>query len=294
MDQFFAYKRKPVFLYFVIIAGTGMLAFAIKCICDPINLVTGGFTGLSILLKDLTEFFYEGGVPLWFANLALNIPVFLITWKVKGKRFIGRTAIATALLSLWLYVIPEMDFVSGDYTLAAVFGGVLSGISMGMILWADSTTGGTEMVAVLIQCRLKHYSVAQIMQVLDGMVVLAGLYVFGLRPSMYAIVLIFIASKVTDAILEGMKFSKAAYIITEQYEEVSKVIMETLDRGVTGLEARGMYSGAKKCMLYCVVSKKQIVLLKELVHKIDKNAFVIVGDVREVHGEGFIEHRGEN
>ncbi len=123
------------------------------------------------------------------------------------------------------------------------------------------------MVAILIQCRLKHYSVAQIMQVLDGMVVLAGLYVFGLRPSMYAIVLIFIASKVTDAILEGMKFSKAAYIITEQYEEVSKVIMETLDRGVTGLEARGMYSGAKKCMLYCVVSKKQIVLLKELVHK---------------------------
>ena len=160
MDQFFAYKRKPVFLYFVIIAGTGMLAFAIKCICDPINLVTGGFTGLSILLKDLTEIFYEGGVPLWFANLALNIPVFLITWKVKGKRFIGRTAIATALLSLWLYVIPEMDFVSGDYTLAAVFGGVLSGISMGMILWADSTTGGTEMVAILIQCRLKHYSVA--------------------------------------------------------------------------------------------------------------------------------------
>ena len=191
-------------------------------------------------------------------------------------------------------MIPEMDFVSGDYTLAAVFGGVLSGISMGMILWADSTTGGTEMVAILIQCRLKHYSVAQIMQVLDGMVVLAGLYVFGLRPSMYAIVLIFIASKVTDAILEGMKFSKAAYIITEQYEEVSKVIMETLDRGVTGLEARGMYSGAKKCMLYCVVSKKQIVLLKELVHKIDKDAFVIVGDVREVHGEGFIEHLGEN
>ena len=184
MDKFFAYKRNPVFQYLVIIAGTGLLAFAIKCICDPINLVTGGFTGLSILLKDLTDFFYPGGVPLWFANLALNIPVFLIAWKVKGKRFIGRTAIATALLSLWLYVIPELDFVSGDFTLAAVFGGVLSGISMGMILWANATTGGTEMVAILIQCKLKHYSVAQIMQVLDGMVVLAGLYVFGLRPSM--------------------------------------------------------------------------------------------------------------
>ena len=124
-----------------------------------------------------------------------------------------------------------------------------------------------------------------------SMVVLAGLYVFGLRPSMYAIVSIFIASKVTDTILEGMKFSKAAYIITDKYEEVSQLIMDTLDRGVTGLEARGMYSGARKCMLYCVVSKKQIVLLKELVHQIDQDAFVIVGDVREVLGEGFIEYK---
>ena len=123
------------------------------------------------------------------------------------------------------------------------------------------------------------------------MIVLAGLYVFGLRPSMYAIVSIFITSKVTDTILEGMKFSKAAYIITDKYEEVSRIIMETLDRGVTGLEARGMYSGEKKCMLYCVVSKKEIVQLKELVHQIDLNAFVIVGDVREVLGEGFIEYR---
>ena len=95
----------------------------------------------------------------------------------------------------------------------------------------------------------------------------------------------------TDTILEGMNFSNAAYIITDKYEEVSQLIMDTLDRGVTGLEARGMYSGARKCMLYCVVSKKQIVLLKELVHQIDQDAFVIVGDVREVLGEGFIEYK---
>lgn len=292
MSNFSINKRAPLFLYLVIIAGTGLLAFTIKCIFDPISLVTGGFTGVAILLKRLTDIFYEGGIPLWFANMALNIPVFLVALKVKGKRFIGRTAIATALLSAWLYVIPEIDFVDGDYILAAVFGGVLSGISMGMILWANATTGGTEMVAILVQCKLKHYSVAQIMQVLDGMVVLAGLYVFGLRPSMYAIVAIFITSKVTDTILEGMKFSKAAYIITEKYEEVAQTIMKELDRGVTGLEARGMYSGERKCMLYCVVSKKQIVLLKELVHQMDKNAFVIVGDVREVLGEGFIEYKG--
>ena len=292
MSTFFIYKRSPVFKYLIIIMGTGLLAFAIKCIFDPISLVTGGFTGIAILLKQLTNIFYQGGIPLWFANLVLNIPVFLIALKIKGKRFIGRTAIATTLLSIWLYIIPEMDFVSGDYILAAMFGGVLSGISMGMILWANATTGGTEMVAILIQHKLKHYSVAQIMQVLDGIIVLLGMYVFGLRPSMYAIVAIFISSKVTDTILEGMKFSKAAYIITEKYEEIAKIIMQELDRGVTGMEARGMYSGEKKCMLYCVVSNKQIVLLKEIIHQLDKNAFVIVGDVREVLGEGFLKYKG--
>ncbi len=288
MNRIFRNKRNPVFLYLVIVAGTGLLAFGIKCIFDPVGLVTGGFTGIAILLKSLTGFFYEGGIPLWFANLALNVPFFIIALELKGRRFIGRTMFATVLLSVWLYFIPEIDFAAGDYILAAIFGGVLVGTAMGMILWANATTGGTEMVAVLLQGWLKHYSVAQIMQVLDGMIVLVGLYVFGLRPSMYAIVAIFISSKVMDTILEGMKFSKAAYIVTDFYEEIAKQIMEKLERGVTGLEAHGMYSGNKKCVLYCVVSKKEIVSLKELVHQIDENAFVVVGDVREVLGEGFI------
>lgn len=288
MNRFTMNKRNPVVLYLAIIAGTGLLAFGIKCIFDPIGLVTGGFTGIAILIKKVTDFFYEGGIPLWFANLALNIPFFLIALKIKGKRFIWRTGCATVLLSVWLYVIPELDFAAGDYILASIFGGVLVGTAMGIILWADATTGGTEMVALLLQGWLKHYSVAQIMQVLDGLIVIVGMYVFGLRPSMYAIVAIFISSKVMDTILEGMKFSKAAYIITDSYEQIAKQIMEELERGVTGLEAHGMYSGDKKCVLYCVVSKKEIVRLKELVHQNDKNAFVVVGDVREVLGEGFI------
>lgn len=288
MNKFFMNKRNPVLLYLVIIVGTGLLAFGIKCIFDPVGLVTGGFTGIAILLKSVTGFFYEGGIPLWFANLALNIPFFIIALKLKGKRFIGRTMFATVLLSVWLYLIPDMDFAAGDYILAAIFGGVLAGTAMGMILWANATTGGTEMVALLMQGWLKHYSVAQIMQVLDGVIVLAGLYVFGLRPSMYAIVAIYISSKVMDTILEGMKFSKAAYIVTDFHEEIAKQIMEELERGVTGLEAHGMYSGDRKCVLYCVVSKKEIVNLKELVHRIDEKAFVVVGDVREVLGEGFM------
>ncbi|MEG0963292.1 MAG: YitT family protein [Lachnospiraceae bacterium] len=291
MDSVSSNKRKPWLSYLAIIVGTGIMGLAIKCIFDPISLVTGGFTGVAILIKKVSGTAINGGIPLWLTNLVLNIPVFLVALRIKGKRFIGRTAVATVLLSTWLYVIPQMDIVNGDFTLAAIFGGVLTGVGLGMILWANATTGGTDMVAALIQHKLRHYSIAQILQMLDGIIVLLGLYVFGLQPTLYASVAIFIVSKVTDTMLEGMKFSKAAYIITEQYEEVAKKIMSELDRGVTGLEARGMYSGDKKCMLYCVVSKKEIVILKELITDIDKNAFVIVGDVREVLGEGFIEYR---
>lgn len=291
MDSVKKDKKKILISYIMIIMGTGIMGLAIKCIFDPISLVTGGFTGIAILVKQLTNSFVDGGVPLWFTNFALNVPVFIIALKIRGKRFIGKTAVATVLLSAWLYIIPEIDLVNGDYTLAAIFGGVLTGMGLGMIFWANATTGGTDMVSALIQRKLKHYSIAQILQVMDGIIVLAGLYIFGLQPALYAMVAIFIVSKVTDTMLEGMKFSKAAYIITDKYEELAQAIITDLDRGVTGLDARGMYSGEKKCMLYCVVSKKEIVALKELVASIDNNAFIIVGDVREVLGEGFIEYR---
>lgn len=285
-------RIKPRLAWVLIIVGTCFMALAIKCIFEPANLVTGGFTGISIILKGLTEPYIKDGIPLWLTNLILNVPLFLIAWWMKGKKFIGRTAVATFLLSAWLYVIPEAELVAGDYILSAIFGGVITGIGMGLIFLARATTGGTDMAAVLIQHKLKHYSIAQIMQVLDGGIVLFGFYMFGIQPTLYAIVAIFIVSKITDALLEGFKFSKAAFIITEQHEEIAGAIMQELSRGVTGLDAKGMYSGERKCMLYCVVSKKEIVELKELVLGIDRNAFVIVTDAREVLGEGFLEYHG--
>lgn len=285
-------KKKPWLAWVMIVVGTGLMSVGIKCIFDPIGLVTGGFTGISIIVKAVSGNVMEGGIPLWLTNIVLNVPVFLIALKVKGKRFIGRTAVATFLLSGWLYILPELDLVAGDYTLAAIFGGVLTGVGIGMILLAKATTGGTDMVAALIQHKLRHYSIAQIMQILDGAIVVLGMYLFGIQPAMYAIVSIFITAKLSDGLMEGFKFSKAAFIITDKSEQVAQVIMRDLNRGVTGLNAKGMYSGEGKCMLYCVVSKKQIVELKELVLKIDKNAFVIVSDAREVLGEGFQEYHG--
>lgn len=276
--------------YLFIFMGTGIMALAIQCIFEPIGLVTGGFSGIAIIIRKMTAGIVEGGVPLWLTNLALNVPVFIAALIIKGRKFLGRTVIGTVLLSFWLYVIPQVDLTQGDYMLSAVFGGVITGIGIGFVLLAKATTGGTDMVSALIQKYVRHYSVVQILQVIDGMVVLAGLYVFGLKPALYAIVAIFITSKVSDALMEGMKYSKAAFIITDYYKEIADAIMTQLDRGLTGLDATGMYSGDKKTVLYCVVSKKEIVELKDIVAKIDPKAFVIVTDAREAFGEGFLEN----
>ena len=276
--------------YLFIFMGTGIMALAIQWIFEPIGLVTGGFSGIAIIIRKMTAGIVEGGVPLWLTNLALNVPVFIAALIIKGRKFLGRTVIGTVLLSFWLYVIPQVDLTQGDYMLSAVFGGVITGIGIGFVLLAKATTGGTDMVSALIQKYVRHYSVVQILQVIDGMVVLAGLYVFGLKPALYAIVAIFITSKVSDALMEGMKYSKAAFIITDYYKEIADAIMTQLDRGLTGLDATGMYSGDKKTVLYCVVSKKEIVELKDIVAKIDPKAFVIVTDAREVFGEGFLEN----
>lgn len=280
------YSKKPLYVdYLLLLLGTAMIALGIQWLYDPAGLVTGGFTGIAILLKSLSG----GKIPLWFTNIALNIPVFLIALRVKGKRFIGRTLFGTAMLSAWLYILPATDMARGDYILAAIFGGVISGAGMGLVLLAKATTGGTDMVAVLVQHKIRHYSVVQIMQIIDGLVILAGLYVFGITAGLYAIVAIFVTSKVSNALMEGMKYTKTAFIITARADEVAKTIMERLDRGVTGLFAKGMYSGEEKCVLYCVVEPKQIVEIKDIVAEFDPHAFVIVSDAREVFGEGFIE-----
>lgn len=283
-------KQERLLPYLYIILGTAVLALSIQCFFEPIGLVTGGFTGLAIVIKSLTNGVIKDGVPIWLSNILLNTPVFIIAYIIKGRKFVGRTVFGAIMLSVWLYIIPTMDMSQGDFLLAAIFGAVFSGAGIGLVLRGHATTGGTDMVAALIQMKFKHYSIAQIMQILDGIVVLTGLYVFGIRPGMYAIVAIFVATKVTDIVLEGFRYSKAAYIITNKHEEIAKRIMEDIDRGVTGIHAMGMYTGDEKCVLYCVVSMREIIEVEELVREIDSNAFVIVSDVREVLGEGFADY----
>ena len=276
--------------YLLIAAGTGIMAFAIKSTFDPIGLVTGGFTGIGIMLRRLTLDLWDGGIPIWLTNLVLDVPLFLLAWRLKGKRFIGRTIAASLLLSFWLGVIPDCDLAGGDYLLAAVYGGVLMGAGIGLVLSAQVATGGTDLIATLLHIRLRAYSIAQILQIIDGVIIIAGIYVCGIRASLYAVFAVYITSRVSDLITEGGKFSKAVYIISDQYEQIADAVLHQMNRGTTLLPAVGMYRSEERNMLFCVVSKKEVVVLKEFIKQIDVHAFVIVTDVREVLGEGFLEY----
>ena len=286
-------KYGKLYNYLMITIGTGILAFGISCFYAQVDLVTGGFSGLAIVIKSLTEGFIEGGIPLWFTNVALNVPVFIIGYILKGKDFISRTLFGATILSVWLYLIPSINMPEGDYMIGAIFGAVCAGAGIGFVIRVGATTGGTDMVSALIQMKIRHYSIVQILQVIDGIVVILGMFVFGMRPTLYALIGIVVQTKVSDLVVEGFNYTKAAYIITDKYEEVAKSIMEDLQRGLTGFEARGMYTGKDRCVLFCIVSQKEIVRLKEMVHHIDHHAFVIVSDVREVLGEGFQEYKSD-
>ncbi len=271
-----------------ILAGTFLMALGINLAFDPMGLVCGGVTGLSIVVKHLTGFLWEGGLPVWLSNLLFNGPLFAAAFAKKGTKYIAKTLFATVMLSVWIYILP-ISCIFDEYILATLFGGVMTGAGIGLVFARMATTGGTDLLSALIHDKLKHITIPQLLAVIDGTVVVLGAVVFGLENAMYAICVVYLCSKISDGMLEGLKFAKMAHIISDKAEEIAEVVLRDVDRGATGVKVQGMYSKEEKKMLICVVTKKEIVELIDIVHKIDPLAFVIVNDVHEVRGEGFIE-----
>lgn len=286
------YSRKSKTLhYLLIITGTLLMAVSVKVVYEPLEMVTGGVSGLAIVIKKITGYWIKGGLPLWLTNILLNVPLFIAAILILGKNYLKNTVFATVSFTVALYMVPSLNLVYQDYLLAAVFGGVIGGAGLGLVFITLASTGGTDLLAMLINRYKPYYTIPQILIVIDSVIVLAGVVSFGITKALYAVIAVYITSKVSDGILEGLKFAKTAYVISDAYEEIADSIMKKLDRGVTGISATGMYSNRDKKMLFCVVSKKEIIELTNIVSEIDPRAFIIVSDVREVMGEGFREYR---
>ena len=272
--------------YLLILLGTLITAFSFTAFFLPHDLAPGGVTGVATILANY--------VPLGvgFLSFIINVPLFVMGWRSVGWRFALRSFVAMMLLSLFIDVLPSPD-LTGDALLAAVFGGVLLGVGLGLVVRAGATTGGTDMAAKLIHRHLSFASIPAILLAVDTAVVLAAALVFGMEAGFYALIALFVSSKAMDAVIKGFNTAMQFLIITSQPEEIVRRIHTELDRGCTQLEARGTYSGEPVGALLCVLPRMEAAGLKKIVAETDPDAFVTVSDVHEALGEGFTGMDGE-
>ena len=288
MKKLFITKKE----FLMILLGVTILALGINWFTSPLGLVTGGLSGVTIIVKEVSEKTLGFGIPLWITNFVLNIPLFAISIRQRGFKFAKKSLWSVVLLTCALWYtefIPNLLDVQGDLLLGGVFGGAIIGLGIGIVLKAGATTGGTDMLATIIKFKHSRFPIAKVMLCIDALIILAGMLIFGSMKAMYAIIAVFITSKVITWVLEGLNYAKAAFIMSEKNEEIAHAIMNKIPRGVTGIKAKGMYTKADKDMLFVVVSQKEITRLRDMVREIDANAFVTIADVREVLGQGFIE-----
>ena len=274
---------KTVISYAGIALGVFFMAVSLNFFLEPNTIAPGGVTGLAIIIKKIT------GVPVYITNLVINIPLFIIGILTLGKAFGAKTLYATVALSFFLKIVPY-EVVTHDLLLASLFGGVLSGIGLGIVFKFGGTTGGTDLAGAILNKFFPTLSTSGFMMSIDlCVVVIAGIANKKVETSLYSIIALYISVKVIDLVLEGIGYAKGCLIITDKPEEISEVLMRDLDRGVTLFKGKGMYSKKEKDVLLCAVNRSQFVRLKEIVSLVDKDAFVMVTEIFEVLGEGFKE-----
>lgn len=278
------FKEDIVYIFL----GTFLMAVGVNSFFESHNLVIGGASGLAILMS---SFFYGlSGVriPLWVLFFMINVPLFLAGFWVLGFNKLKKSFFATALLSFMLWATGFLPEFETDLPIAAVFGGIIEGAGLGLVLRTGFTTGGSDLLATVINKKLPRFSVSFLILIVDYIIIALGFFEFGSINAFYAIISVFIAVKMIDFFVMGAGFAKAVYIISDKSDEIGKAIMSNLERGVTTLKGRGEYTGKDKNIILCVVSKKQVVGIKRLTFTLDPHAFILITPAAEVTGEGFI------
>lgn len=283
----------------------GLLAsFAVNVFYIPTKLTMGGVSGIASIIYQLTG---QGNfLPLGVLFIILNIPLILIGWRMINLRFVWRSLAGTLVYSIlidltgptmssWFahYIDRPLESGGADPLIYCLFGGIIYGIGLGMIFRGGFTTGGTDILAAVVKRKLKIFSMGQFLMIFDTIIVLVSAIAYrdeagpGILLAMYSFIAMYLTSKSIDILLEGFDYCRTAYIISDKSDEIAARIMNQMNRGVTSLSGKGMYTGQQREVLLCVLSKKQVPDVKEIVSEIDPDAFVIVVEAREVLGEGF-------
>ena len=266
----------------VCIIGSALVGTALSVFTIPNEIAPGGISGLSTALA------YMLGVRVSVLTLVLNIPIMLAAYRLLGKRSFFYTLLSTALLSGFIELASFLPVYTGNILIAAVYGGVLSGIGIGILFLRNITTGGTDLIALMLHKAFPNVPNGTILAVIDGIVVLIAVLVFQkIEVALTSVLTIYFSSKVIDLIAQGVDYAKVIYIVTDKGKEVSAVLNSSTDRGNTVIKAFGGYTGAEKQLVITVTRRNVLAQTLRLIHATDPAAFTFVTDSTEVHGEGF-------
>lgn len=281
----FSAVKTTVFDYLVIAIGSVIYAISVVSFTSPNNIVSGGVTGISTMLNFLFSF------PIGTCIFVLNIPLFIWGAIENGAGFLAKAIVGTAFVSISIDVLSLfLPVYEGDTILAAIFGGILYGIGLGMIFYRGGSTGGTDIVALNIHKHLPHISRGTVILIADMSILAMAFFVYrSIESVLYAVMTIFVSTRVIDTISYGTSRDngKLMFIITNNYDKVSDGIMKNIERGVTLLDGEGAYSGEKKRVIMCAVRPQQVYKITSNVKEVDHDAFIIVTTAGTIRGKGF-------
>jgi len=290
------FSKKWFISYTLIIIGSFILAAGFVFFINPYNIVPGGVYGIGIVVHQLTKglfAFWPTGIPIGLFGLVLNIPLTIIGVRVLGPRFGIKTVIGFILTSVFMdmltMIVGEKDHLglANDVLMASIFGGVLIGFGLGLIFKSKATSGGSDIVAMII-ARYTRLPLGQLMIYVDSVIVLLGLVVFrDWHIPLYSWIVIFVTGKVIDITMQGVSYDKTLFIVSSQFELIRNKIINDLNRGGTYIPGKGMFNNTDKTIILTVLNRRELAILEEYIHQVDPIAFVTVMDANEILGEGF-------
>ena len=264
------------------ILGALIMASAVSFFLLPNELSSGGFSGLATIL------YYKLKVPMGVTIASLNIPLFLMAGYKIGKKFFIKSVIGTISLSVFIDLLDKFNSLTNDKMLAAIYGGILTGIGTAIILKSHSSTGGSDLFTNILKKFNSKIEMGRVITVIDAIIVFLNVFFLQkVEIGLYSAIAIYLMGLMIDVVFEGIFFSKLIFIISDKNEIIAKEIQNKINRGITGLKGKGMYQNKEKLILMCAVGRRDIANMKKLIINIDKNAFVIVTNSREVLGVGF-------
>lgn len=264
------------------IIGAFIMAFAVSFFLLPNELSSGGFSGIATIL------YYKLKVPMGITIAFLNIPLFLMAGYKIGKTFFAKSIVGTVSLSAFIDILDRFEPLTNDKMLAAIYGGLLTGIGTAVILKSHSSTGGSDLLTNIIKRFNSKIEMGRVITIIDAVIVFSNvIFLQKIEIGLYSAITIYLMGLMIDVVFEGIFFSKLIFIISDKNELIAKEIQTKINRGITGLNGKGMYKNKEKLILMCAVGRRDIANIKKLIKNIDKDAFVVVTNSREVLGAGF-------